>query len=130
TPPQTRWTKSSRKNWRKIPPSSQSLVMRLRIWNNRCLVDKQGGLLPNQLCVKLRNSFKAKLAALRPRLRRNRHGPASTKYVSNMLSRVFTSGPTGSAECQVLSATANAYPVLGEKGICAFFGFLLFGSTS
>ena len=63
---------------------------------------------PDQLCLKFRNSFRAKLAARRPRLRRNRHGPASTKYVRRMLSRVFTSGPTGSAECQVLSATAKA----------------------
>src|SRR5262249_34115591 len=61
-----------------------------------------------QLCFKLRASLSTKLANRRPRLRTNRHGPASTKYVRRMLSRVSTSGPTGLAECQVLSATANA----------------------
>ena len=35
----TRWTKSCRKNWRKIPRSSRSLLTRSRTWNNRCLVD-------------------------------------------------------------------------------------------
>src|SRR5439155_9185204 len=39
TPPLIRWTKSSRKNWRKILLSSQSLRMRLRTSSNRCLVE-------------------------------------------------------------------------------------------
>ena len=49
-----------------------------------------------------------KLPARRLRLRSTRSGPESTKYVCRMLSRVFTSGPTGSAECQVSSPTAKA----------------------
>jgi len=63
---------------------------------------------PVQLRFKLRTSLSKAFRNRRPRLRTNRKGPASTKYVSRMLSRVFTSGPTGSAECHVLSATANA----------------------
>ena len=47
-----------------------------------------------------------------------------------MLSRVFTSGPTGSAECQVLSPTAKAYPLLGENGILITFGMLPSGCRS
>ena len=38
-----------------------------------------------------------------------------------MLSRVSTSAPTGSTECQVSVPTANAYPVFGANVICFFF---------
>src|SRR5437870_6247284 len=40
----TRWTKSCRKNWRKIPRSSQSALMHSRTWNNRCLADNCRGV--------------------------------------------------------------------------------------
>src|SRR5205814_6528531 len=40
----TRWTKSCRKNWRKIPRSSQSSLMHSRTWNNRCLADNCRGV--------------------------------------------------------------------------------------
>src|SRR5947207_15733936 len=35
----THWTKSCRKNWRRIPQSSQSLLMLLQTWSSRCLVE-------------------------------------------------------------------------------------------
>jgi hypothetical protein len=83
-----------------------------RLPYNVCLfladVRRRGSRGADQLRFKLRASLSTKFASRRPRLRTNRHGPASTKYVRRMLSRVFTSFPTGSAECHVLSATANA----------------------
>src|SRR5438477_7967691 len=42
TPLLTRWTKSCRRNWRKIPLSSQSSLMHSRTWNTGCLVDNRG----------------------------------------------------------------------------------------
>ena len=85
TVPLTRWTRLSRKNWRRIPPSSQSSRMHLQTWSNRCHVDERGWEQRSpvrcfdQRCFRLRSSLSAKLAARRPRLRTNRHGPASTK---------------------------------------------------
>src|SRR5207247_5728275 len=40
----TRWTKSCRKNWRKIPRSSQSALMDSRTWNNLCRADNCRGV--------------------------------------------------------------------------------------
>src|SRR5437867_7060296 len=40
----TRWTKLCRKNWRRIPLSSQSLLMHSRTWNNHCLADNCRGV--------------------------------------------------------------------------------------
>src|SRR5881275_11331 len=40
----TRWTKLCRKNWRRIPLSSQSSLMHSRTWNNRCLADNCRGV--------------------------------------------------------------------------------------
>src|SRR5256714_9665515 len=40
----TRWTKLCRENWRRIPLSSQSLLMHSRTWNNRCLADNCRGV--------------------------------------------------------------------------------------
>src|SRR5438094_9040476 len=40
----TRWTKLCRKNWRRIPLSSQPLLMHSRTWNNRCLADNCRGV--------------------------------------------------------------------------------------
>src|SRR5205814_2379084 len=38
------WTKSCRRNWRRIPQSSQSSRMHSRTWNNRCLADNCRGV--------------------------------------------------------------------------------------
>jgi len=76
--------------WRTVPKADES-IKKNPYRRTRCLT-----------------SLSRKLPTRLPRLRRIRSSPASTKYVSRMLSRVSTSVPTGSAECHVLSPTANA----------------------
>src|SRR5262249_13723252 len=65
-------------------------------------------LVGRQWPVTWRTSLSTKLPTRLPRLRTNWTTPAATKYGSRMLSRVSTSGPTGSAECQLTSLTAKA----------------------
>ena len=73
-----------------------------------CTREARRGVKAAKLGRHVRTSLCSKCAARLPRLSMKRNGSASAKYGSRMLSRVLTAGPTGSAECHVLSATANA----------------------
>src|ERR1700737_2883128 len=83
-----------------------------------------------QLRFKLRSSLRKKLPTRRARFRKALQIPRSTKYVSRMLSRVFTSGPTGLAECQVSFQTAKASRVFGANAFWVRFGLVPSGNFS